>query len=312
MHSIIAGATGLIGKRLTEYWLQKKHSITVIGRSKEHIQHVFGERVQALTWEQLSQEVVASADVVVNLAGANVGEKRWTVARKEDILNSRLKATESLARLLAELGKKAPPLFNASAIGVYGLQTSLSDQLPPRLDENTSFDWKQAPDFLSEVGRRWEQAAGPALTAGVRVVFLRFAVVLAKGGGALPQIMAPFRFHMGSKLGSGNQPFSWVAIDDVIRAIDFLVHLADASGPFNIVSPMCVTEKTFAETLGHVLASPAWLNMPAFVLKALMGSEMARELLLEGQHVYPERLLEKGFHFAYPDLESALNHLLMR
>ena len=310
MHRVITGGTGLIGKRLVEHWLQQNHTITVIGRTNQHIQEVFGTRVQAVTWDSLTRDVLQSAQIVVNLAGVNVGDKRWNESLKQEILTSRIEATKKIAGLLGELGSKAPALFNASAIGIYGLQQQLYDGLPPRLDESTRIDWDHPSDFLSQVACRWEKAAEPAVTNGVRVVFLRFGVVLAKEGGALPKIVQPFRFFLGGPIGTGNQPFSWIAIDDVIRAIDFLIEKPDLSGVFNIVAPGGVVQKQLAEAIAKTLKRPAVMRMPAFLLKQLFGEEMVKELLLEGQHAYPKRLLEAGFKFEYPDIDLALNHIL--
>ena len=309
MHRVIAGATGLIGKRLTERWLKNNITITVIGRSGAHIKQVFGERVKVVTWEEVNAEIFAGVDAVINLAGASVGDKRWSAARKQEILSSRIDSTKKIASLLATLGTSAPTLLNASGIGIYGLQPSLPDALPQALDENILLDKENAPDFLAEVARRAEESAQIAIAKGVRVIFLRFAVVLAKEGGALPQLMFPFKCHMGGPIGNGRQPFSWVAIDDVLRAIDFLIDDKGAHGPYNIVSPVTVTQKTFAETLAHILNKPSWFSTPDFALKMLLGEERANLLLLNGQHVYPKRLLDMGFRFAYPDLESAFNRI---
>ncbi|TAK78375.1 MAG: TIGR01777 family protein [Gammaproteobacteria bacterium] len=309
MHRIITGATGLIGKRLVEYWLAQSHTVTVIGRSEQHIKNVFGTRVQAVTWDKLTREVLQSAELVVNLAGANIGEKRWTKARKAEVLDSRVNATRAIANLLAELGSNAPVLLNASAIGIYGLQAQNEKGLPPALDETTPIDGT-APDFLSLVGRQWEKAADPAVKAGVRVVFLRFAVVLAEEGGALPKLIQPSHLYLSGRIGTGYQPFSWVAIDDVIRAIDFLCARSDSAGPYNIVAPGCVPQRQFAEAVERVIQRKPFATIPAFVFKLLLGAEMARELLLEGQHAYPKRLLDLGFQFSYPDIEAALTHLL--
>lgn len=310
MHRIIAGATGLIGKRLTQHWLDQGCQVTVIGRSQAHIKRLWGDKVRAVSWDQLSQDLFESAEVVVNLAGANIGEKRWSKARKQNVIDSRVQATSTLASFLAKLGRNAPPLFNASAIGTYGLQSQLSDRLPPRLTEDTEFDWQHAPDFLSTVGRRWEKAAEPAIKAGVRVVFLRFGVVLAKEGGALPQLLIPFKFYVGGRIGTGCQPFSWVAINDVVRAIDFLLAKPEVVGPINVVAPECVMQKTLANTIGAVLNKPACIPTPALAFKVLLGADMANELLLQGQNVYPQRLLDMGFHFTFSNLKSALHHIL--
>lgn len=310
MQRIIAGATGLIGQYLVNHWLQQGHVITVIGRSHEHIKKIFADRVKAITWDTLTQADLQSAEVIINLAGASVGEKAWTDARKKEIIKSRIDSTNHIATLLAPLGKKSPPFFNASAIGIYGLQDALIQGLPNAFTEENAIDWNHAPDFLSHVGRLWEQATQAAINAGARVVFLRFGVVLAKKGGALPLLIKPFKLFLGGKLGNGQQAFSWVAIDDVIRAIDFLLAKQDSVGAYNVVAPQCVRQETFAKTLAKVMRRPSWLAMPTFMLQKLLGKEMANELLLSGQHVYPKRLCEAGFHFDYPTIELALSHLL--
>jgi uncharacterized protein (TIGR01777 family) len=308
MHRIIAGATGLVGKALTEQWLTQQCKITVIGRSKQKIIAQFGQRVSALTWDEVTPELFHDAEVVVNLAGVGLAEKRWTDAQKNEILNSRLETTNKLASMLASIGENAAPLFNASAIGVYGLQAHAAGQLPPRLDETTTIDFDAAPDFLARVGRAWEQATLPAKQAGVRVVNMRFGVVLDKDGGALPQLARPFYFFVGGPIASGEQAVSWVALTDLVRAIDFLLAHPEISGPVNIVAPNCVMQKQFAAALGNALHRPSLLPMPAPVLKIMLG-EMARELLLEGQNIYPNKLLELGFTFQDAELPSALKRI---
>lgn len=308
MRRVITGATGLIGKRVVESWLKQNIDVTVIGRSREKIEKAFGLGVKSIAWDSLTLDDLKDAEVVLNLAGASVGEKRWTEERKQEIINSRVKATNKIATLLAELGPASPPLFNASAIGIYGLQVQEETGLPARFDDISAID--KANDFLSFVGQTWENAAAPAVEAGVRVVFLRFGVVLAKEGGALPQMMLPFQYYVGGTVGTGKQPFSWVAIDDVVRAINFLIAKSDVQGPFNIVSPEAVTQRQFAQVLAHLMNRPAFVPMPGFALKLMLGKEMATDLLLEGQHVYPLKLLNMGFQFSYVDLESALNRVL--
>lgn len=173
MHRIIAGGTGLIGQRLTEHWLKQNYTISIIGRSKSHIEKVFGNSVTALSWENLTEEDLKSAELIVNLTGENVGAARWTEARKKEILISRVGTTKKLASLLSKFDNTIP-LFNASAIGIYGVQNHLSDQLPPKLDEETPINWDQSTDFIALVGCRWEKAAEAAVLHGNRVVFLRF------------------------------------------------------------------------------------------------------------------------------------------
>lgn len=310
MHRIVAGGTGLIGKRLIESWLRENCTVTVIGRSQERIQKTFGDKVKAVSWDKVTRETLQSAQAVVNLTGENLGLKRWTEAQKKEIIVSRVGSTKKLAGLLAEIGPAAPPLFNASAIGIYGLQKQEEHHLPPKLDENTPIDFETYTDFLSEVGRRWEKAADAAIQAGVRVVFMRFGVVLAKEGGALPIIMKPFQVYLGGPIGTGAQPFTWVAIDDVVSAINFLIAKPDASGAYNIVAPGAIQQRMLGEAIGRVLNRPDVVKLPGFMAKLVLGEQMASEMLLQGQRVYPTRLLDAGFVFAYPDIESAIQHVL--
>lgn len=310
MHRIIAGGTGLIGGYLIEHWLKQGHSITVVGRLKSRIESKYGDHVKALSWDKLTSAHLQSAELIINLTGASIGDKRWTEVNKKEIINSRIGSTKKISQLLCELKTNIPLFLNASAIGIYGLQSSLADRLPPALDEDTEIDWDNPSDFLSQVARRWEKAADPAIAHGARVIFLRFGVVLAKRGGALPKLMQIFRYYLGGAIGSGTQPFSWISIDDLIRAVDFLISQPDLSGPFNLVAPDAVMQHEVADTLSRVMDKPDIITMPAFVLKYMLGEEKSRELLLQGQRVYPKRLLQLGFKFSYPDIESAINHVI--
>jgi uncharacterized protein (TIGR01777 family) len=305
MKYMIAGATGFIGQQFVQRWLAQGHDIIVIGRSLAKINQIFGGRVTAVTWSNLTSESLIGCDAVINLAGAGIGDKRWTAARQQEILTSRIQATEKLAQLCARLGPQSPALFNASAIGVYGLQAALPDQLPAPYDEDTVINFQQAPDFLAQVARAWELAAKPAEAAGVRVVYLRFGVVLAKQGGALPRMALPFKFGLGGRIGSGQQPFSWIALPDLIAIIELLLADKTITGPINITAPQCVTQKQFADQLGRALHKPSIIPTPAIALKLLFG-RMAEELLLSGQHVVPKRLLALGYSFQYPTLEQVL------
>lgn len=305
---IVAGATGLIGTELVNHWLRDGHTVIVIGRNKEKIRKQFQGKVEALEWNALKPDYFKNAEIVVNLAGEGIADKRWSESRRKEILQSRIITTNTIVSLLISLGSDAPPLFNASAIGIYGLQPQVKNGLPLTLDETTLIDSHHAPDFLSHIGREWEKATFPAKENGIRVVNMRFGVVLAKQGGALPKIVQPFYFFLGGPIGTGNQPFSWIAIDDLLRAIDFLIDKNNISGAVNIVSPQCVTQRDLAKTIGHVLHKPSFIRTPSFMLKLMFG-DMAHELLLEGQHVHPQRLLELKFKFKYPDIESALRHV---
>ena len=306
MKIVIAGGTGFIGKHLTQHLLTNKHEVTILGRSVNKIKNCFNDKVIALSWEQLTPDILSDQQLIINLTGATIGEKRWSAKRKQEILTSRLKATSILAALCAELKEQSPTLFNTSAIGVYGLQKSQANTLPPAFDETTKINFSEAPDFLSEVGRKWEQACQPAIDANVRVVKMRFGVVIDKSGGAFKQLALPFYFGLGGPIGSGQQPFSWVSLTDLIRAIDFLIEHKEISGPVNIVSPGCVTQKELATAIGTALHRPSFIPMPGFILKFIYG-QMAEELILKGQHVKPNKLIAAGFKFKHETLLSVLS-----
>lgn len=310
MNILIAGGTGFIGRYLVPYFQERGHQLSLLGRNMPKIQTLFGNKVQAYDWDHFAEQhhtLLSEHDLVINLAGATIGEKRWLSARKKILLESRLKTTEALAQACAALGNNAPALFNASAVGVYGLQTVHGNTLPDALDENTPIDFTHWTDFLSEIGKQWETATQPAKDADVRVVNMRFGVVLAQHGGALEQIARPIRFFVGGKIGKGTQPFSWVTMEDLARAIDFLIEHSELNGPVNIVSPGCVTQFQLAKAIGKVLHRPIWLPMPAFILKLMLG-QMAEELVLHGQHVAPKKLVDAGFEFHAPTIEQALAH----
>lgn len=308
MQVTIAGGTGFIGQFMANYYLKQGHKVSIIGRSITKIEQCFAKRVRAIDWNSLNQigkSTLAHTDLVINLAGATIGDKRWTPERKKEIISSRIESTKTLATLCAQLGTASPPLFNASAVGIYGLNKGVSNDLPPALDESTPI--RELPDFASKVVRLWEAAAQPAKDNNVRVIHLRFGVVFGKHGGALARLKLPFQFFIGGRIGSGHQPFSWVCIVDLCRAVDFLFDHPDIQGPVNIVSPGCVTQRELAKQIGNVLHKPSFMITPEFMLKLVYG-QMAEELLLNGQHATPKILLENGFTFQYPDVNSALRY----
>lgn len=313
MHYLIAGGTGFIGQALTHRWLQAGHEVAILGRSRDKITQLYNAKVTAVEWSELASKgssFLKEFNAVINLAGASIGESRWTEARKQEIVESRVTPTHRLAELCAQLGAESPPLFNADGVGVYGSQPPLKSGLPEAMDEDTPIVLQIAPDFLAKVGRLWEMATTNAIEAQVRVIKMRFGVVLAQEGGALPQMSLPFKFFLGGPMGSGRQPLSWITLVDLCAAIDFLLTRHDFAGPVNLVAPGCVIQKQFAKALGKALHRPAIVPMPAFVLKFL--GQMGEELLLSGQNVYPKRLLELGFRFQYPDIDSALSFIYGR
>lgn len=249
MSRIITGGTGLIGQRLVKHWLKDGIKVIIIGRSKEYIASVFGTNVKSLTWQELTTDDLVDSELIVNLAGANIGEKRWTHERKLEILNSRIETSKQLSQLISQLPGTKPRLFNASAIGVYGAQ----DPLPELINnEEVPIDFDAHPDFLSTIAREWETSTQSASESGSPVILLRFGIVLDAGRGALPEFIKSIKFGI-KRIGSGKQILSWVAVDDVIRAIDFLCAHPNLSGPFNIVAPDAVSQLSFFETLARIL-----------------------------------------------------------
>lgn len=314
MKIIIAGGTGFIGQALVAHFLEKNFQCVVIGRDKEKIHKIFANKVIPLTWEELDENnllhQIKTSNAIINLAGANISAKRWSESFKQEILQSRLQTTNKLAEICASLGKNSPVLFNASAVSVYGPQTPVPNGLPPPLDEHEPIDFSAAPNFLAKVAREWELATQTAKTAGVRVVNMRFGIVLASHGGILGKLKMPFYLFLGGTMGSGEQPISWIALPDLINALDFLLKEETLSGPINFVAPECVTQKEFAQTLGEVLNRPAITPTPESLIKLILGKEMAEQLLLEGQHAVPRVLQENTFEFKYPTLKAALTALL--
>ncbi|MXY16304.1 MAG: TIGR01777 family protein, partial [Acidobacteria bacterium] len=238
-------------------------------------------------------------DAVVHLAGENIAGGRWTAARKARIRDSRVDGTHRLCAALA--GLDAPPrvLVAASAIGYYG---DRGDEL---LDEAAS----PGIGFLPEVSRAWEAAAAPAREAGIRVVHLRIGIVLSPAGGALGQMLLPFKLGVGGVLGSGDQYMSWISIGDVVGIVRYALANESLSGPVNAVAPQAVTNREFTRTLGAVLRRPTILPAPAFAMRLALG-EMADALLLASTRVDPAALRATAFEFQHPELDGALRHVL--
>jgi uncharacterized protein (TIGR01777 family) len=317
MKVIIAGGTGFIGQALTHHFLARGDELIIIGRHDQKIKNLFKDKVNAITWEDFKkrkQELISASNLIINLAGANIAEKRWTEERKEEIINSRVQATRILSQACAEFRAQSPPLFNASAVGIYGLQSILTDNitakrtpLPPPFTEEDPIDFENPTDFVSKVARAWEMATECAKSKGVRVINLRFGLVLDKKG-MLAKLKLPFLLGLGGPIGTGNQPFSWVTRRDLISAIDFLFTQRHISGPVNIVSPQCISQKEFAKTFASVLNRPSFLTTPRFLVELLFG-EMGKELLLSGQCAYPAVLLSNGFIFRDENIRHALKSI---
>ena len=299
LHVAVTGATGLLGSSLLPFLTTGGHRTSPVTRRRG--------RAGSIHWDPAIGVIDASAlegvDAVVHLAGENVGA-RWSDHRKRRIRDSRVEGTMLLAEALAELRRPPRVLISASAVGVYG---DRGDEL---LVEDAIPDGPPA-DFFVELGRDWEGATQPARAAGIRVVILRFGIVLTPAGGALRRMLPPFRLGIGGPLGSGKQWVSWISMDDAIGAIHHALFADALDGPVNAASPEPITNRGFATTLGRVLKRPAVLPAPAPALRLLFG-EMAETALLAGQRLSPARLLGSGYTFRHPTLEAALRHVLGR
>jgi len=296
---VITGASGLVGRRLTSELLQT--GAKVIAAVRRPVQ----EAAREIHWQpdagRIDTARIEGVDAVVHLAGENIAGGRWTAAFKQKIRESRLKGTRLVAEAIAGCRAKPQVLVCASAIGYYG----------DRGEETLSEASAPGNDFLAEVCREWEAACQPARDAGVRVVNVRIGVVLSPEGGALKQMLTPFKMGVGGKVGSGQQYMSWVAIDDVAGATVFLLAKPHAEGPVNLVSPQAVRNVEFTKTLGRVLKRPTIVPAPAFGLRLAFG-EMADALLLSSTRVVPQALTATGYQFRQPELEAALRHLLAK
>ncbi|MDZ7780005.1 MAG: TIGR01777 family oxidoreductase [Gemmatimonadota bacterium] len=295
----ISGASGLIGSNLAHFLTTGGHRVIRLVRREEEVEE--GTVYWNPSEGEIDREGLARADAVVHLAGAPVAPGRWSEARKRSILESRVHGTRLLAEALAEMNEGPRTLVSASGVHFYG---SRGTEL---LREGAS----TGEGFMAEVCRQWEAAARPAERTGVRVVRLRTGMVLSPAGGALGQMLLPFKLGVGGRLGTGSQYMSWIDLDDHVAAIVHALHDEGLSGPVNATAPNPVTNATFTSTLGRVLGRPTFIPVPALALKAAFG-EMAEELLLHGQRVLPGKLSERGFRFAFEGLEESLRFQLGR
>ena len=304
MRVVILGGTGFIGSALVKALLRAGHDVTISGRGRRS--QTDGGPAYA-QWDGRSPrdlaEICRGAAAVVNLLGENIGAGRWTRARREAIVQSRVCAGRAVADAFALLKRDgaAPPatLIQASASGWYGLWPDLATA------PDSTEDAPAGSGFLADVARQWEASSAPVEALGVRRVRIRTAPVLGKGGGILTKMLPLYRWGLGGPAGSGRQPFPWIHLDDEAGAVLFLLEHPQISGPCNLCAPEQVDAAGFARALGRTLRRPALFRIPAFALRPALG-RMAEELLFNGQRCAPRVLLDAGYVFRYPDLDGAL------
>jgi hypothetical protein len=296
MKILITGATGLIGSKLIRLLSGEGHSVTRLTRSRTETS------LNTAYWDPGGGDIeggkLEGHDAVVHLAGETI-EGRWTAEKKRKIEESRIRGTKLLTETLAALDSKPRVMVSASGIGYYG----------DRGDEVLTEESGPGAGFLALLSVKWEGALGTAADAGIRLVNMRLGIVLTPDGGALSKMLTPFKLGLGGRMGNGKQYWSWIAIDDVLSAIYHSLVSDDLRGPVNFTAPGPVTNGEFTEALANALGRPAFLHVPAFALRALLG-EMADETMLSSTRAVPSRLLGSGFKFRYPDIKSALEHLL--
>jgi uncharacterized protein len=297
MKVAITGATGFVGSRLVAKLLAQGDEVLVLSRNASAAQTKFPQ-AQVVQYRPLEsgdwQQSIAGCDAVVNLAGEPIAEKKWTAEQKKIILDSREVGTQKLVEAIEQATNKPQVLVNASAIGYYGIsETATFDESSPA-----------GNDFLAEICQKWEAAAQ---TTSVRSVILRFGIVLGQGG-ALAKMLPAFKMFMGGPIGTGNQWFSWIQVDDVVAMILAALQDASMSGTFNATAPQPVRMKDLCQQLGSLMSRPSWMPVPGFVLETMLGE--GATVVLDGQQVLPKAALDRGFSFQYPDLAAALKACL--
>ncbi|PAD67437.1 TIGR01777 family protein [Bacillus sp. 7586-K] len=298
MKIVIAGGSGFIGKKLSKLLLDEGHYIKILTRKAKQS----SGKVQYIQWldgAASPEKEIGDTDVVINLTGVSINDGRWSEKHKKQIYHSRMEATDELLRIISLLPKKPSVFINASAIGIY----------PASIDAvYTEDSLDVSDDFLGKTVFDWEAKAKQVEAFGVRTVFMRFGVVLGNQGGALPLMVLPYKLFVGGTIGHGKQWVSWIHVADVVRAIHFVMNNEEIKGPVNVTAPTPVQMKDFGKEISSVLHRPHWLPVPSFAMKIVLGQKSA--LVLEGQHVLPQVLVDNGFSFMFPSLHTALEDLL--
>ncbi len=297
MNILVTGTSGLVGSALVPFLTARGQRVTRL------VRRIPRQGAEEIFWDPEAGRIDAASlegsEAVVHLAGESIAAGRWTAVKKKRILDSRVRGTDLLARTLASLRRPPQVMISTSAVGYYG------DRGAEILREESG----PGSGFLADVCRRWEQAASVAAAGGIRLVVLRLGMVLSTAGGALPQMLPPFRFGIGGRLGSGTQYMGWLALDDLLEVISFALLHPSLGGAINTVAPDPVTNGEFTKILGRALGRPAVFSVPTFAIRMMFG-EMGDQVLLASARVVPARLIEAGYQFCYPELEPALRHVL--
>jgi uncharacterized protein (TIGR01777 family) len=300
MRIVIIGGLGLIGKALATKALKRGHVVTTLTR------HAISDADQMVNrnvvhWDGVDStalaKIIENTDVIVNLAGESIGVGRWTQQRKSTLLKSRLEPARALVEALKFVSIRPKTLVQSSAIGIYGIG-----------DREKTEESKPGNDYLAKFAQEWELSTKSVEDLSVRILVIRTGIVLALGKGVLPQLMLPFRLLVGGPVGSGHQWYSWIHIQDEVKAILFLIENPESKGIYNLTSPNPITNSEMGKTLGKVMNRPFWMPVPGFILKLVLG-EMST-LVLDGQKVLPSRLQSEGFKFQFPDAKTAIQDLL--
>ncbi len=298
---LITGGAGIVGKQLTKLLISKGYSVAVLSRTKQQ-----DSTVKTYTWNiekgEIEQEAIDSADYIIHLAGANIGEKRWTTERKQLILDSRVKSTQLIYSKINSSSHKLKAFISASATGYYGAVTTeyiFTETDPP------------ASDFLGDTCKQWEASADAFQQSGIRTVKVRTGIVLSKEGGALEKLAMTVNTGFGSPIGSGKQYMPWIHIDDLCNIYLKAIEDQQMQGAYNAVSTEHTTNKEFIKTLATVLNKPCWFpNVPGILLKLLLGSMSV--IVLEGSRVSSAKIIKAGYQFQYPNLTAALKEVLKK
>ena|SRR5687768_13007859 len=299
MKVLISGSHGLVGSALVKSLAEDAHEVVRLVRDQRDLAAL------EIGWHpnegRINAQQLEGLDAVVHLAGESIASGRWTEEKKRAIRDSRVKGTRLLSETIAQLSRPPAVFLSASAIGYYG----------NRGDEVLTETSRPGNDFLASVCVEWEEATRPAAEKGIRTVNTRFGIILDRDGGALAKMLTPFRMGIGGRIGDGRQWMSWIALDDVVNALKFLLRDSAVRGPVNVVAAHPVTNAEFTKTLGRVLSRPTFFPVPAFGARLAFG-EMADALLLSSQRVEPGVLADRGFAPYWPSLEPALRHLLQK